>query len=288
MSTITARVQRRAALATILVEAGRPRPRPRRTALVTTFHVDKPPANIAAVERRESYSTRASATNYVVLCGVVAVVALALSFAETGWRPLALSVLCAMLAPLLGCISAGAGRSNVTNMSGSLRAPLAVASASFVIFTFLSLPFLPAARACALGAQSASLTILGAGVCSIPRMLKIDALGAPLAAALLLITSAGPFFLAGSPFVSSSIQNFAARLFVVSPLAGCCAAAGTDVLRNDRLYAISTLGSATPLGYPSPLIHGAACALGGLALLTIAAVARRPGAGARENIIIQN
>lgn len=266
MTTIPASVQWRAAFDTILVETRRTGSRPRRIAMMTTFHVDAPGAKRADL-RREKYSTIAMAANSVAVlaCGALAI--LAVAFAEPSWRRAAAACAASVVAPVAGAF--------VT--SGGLPRRLAGPVAALIFISLLSFfAGAPPGVSLAAGAHAGALALLAAGICNIlARALPgARAFAAAFVALLALAVSVLPFALTRDEQAAGAIE-FASRVFVASPLAGSCAAARVDILRNDHLYSISMLGSSAPLGYPSALLHGAIYAAAGFALLVPGSVFRR-------------
>ena len=187
----------------------------------------------------------------------VAAVSLLL-LADAHLRPAALAIVTATLAPLAGAAAQG------------LVVPLLVGVAVALAALATS-----AESALALGALAAGLAIAGSGASALAERASLAALGPLAVAAVSAVLAVAPFALA-APGARDDSLRLAARSFAWSPLAAAASAAGVDLLRNDRLYAISTLGSSFPLGYPSPWLHGVVAAAVGSSML---AAARRLRSG---------
>ncbi|MBI3818563.1 MAG: hypothetical protein HY286_07725 [Planctomycetes bacterium] len=191
---------------------------------------------------------------------VVAASAIALvESAEPTWRAHAVALLTAILAPFSGCVETRPA------LARQLAVPLAAAIFFGALAEFAGIA---AAHAATLGLLAFAFGVLGAGICSMFRFLTIAPLAPPLVTLAAFAACAVPFLITrGDAEPGATAVGFASSLFVTSPLAPACAAAGVDILRSDRLYAISTLGSTAILGYPSPFGYGAISALIGAGLL---------------------
>jgi hypothetical protein len=203
------------------------------------------------------------AATALVVGSILSTAVLLVALARPGLRGAGLALSGATLAPAIGCVLAEL----------ESLALLGVGAVSTGLVVTLGTAAVGVSGGSALGFLALGLSLLGAGMSGAVGRLGAPAVGPLLVAGLVAASTVSPHLLATEEAGGRSTE-LGCRLFLVDPLASASRAVSFDLLRNDYLYGISTLGSSLPLGYPSPWTHGAVAGLAGLALIGLTRVRR--------------
>lgn len=241
---------------------------------MATFHVDTS-GDKASSEGREAYPRRAMAANLVAVFMAAASGVALLAAAAPASRRTAIALL-GPLVPATACLWIRYNCSIGMALAGSLGPGCFLASlAAFADSD---------ARGVALtGLLAAALAFLALECGAIFQSSRYAGTAVVFIATIPVLLSIAPFF-AMREGAAPVDPAWVAVLFTSSPIAAASDALRVDLLRNDWLYSISTLGSSFPLGYPSACTYVAVIAIAGTLLHAMRLVVLRAGHGPAPRI----